>query len=258
MRASFTAFTLLELLVAMAVLAILVVMLMGLVTSATSLWRASENRVDAYREARAALSVMTRDLAALIPSANTNLFLINSNGAFTKAAPGAEKDVRRAGAAFFLAALPTNAQDSTNNRSDVCEVGYFLSFEKVKFMTNSEKTMNLYRFFRSSDPTFTNLSASDNFKHAAMGSAGEELLARNIREFRITPLVWTNNAYSTNFVPTAAKPVPDLVEISLTALNQEAAKRFTNKADWVSATPSEALTNAQQIFTTRVRLNQLP
>ncbi|MCX7869830.1 MAG: GxxExxY protein, partial [Terrimicrobiaceae bacterium] len=256
--AAASAFTLLELLVAMAVLAILVVMMMGLVTSATTLWRQSENRADAFREARAAMTVIARDLANLVPSTNTNLFLLNNAGAFDRVPPDAEKDPARAGAAFFLAALPSNAQEP-GSLSDVCEVGYFLGFERTRAGgTNSQHTLNLYRFFRPSNPAFSNFIAGTNFSGAAIGPAGEELLARNIREFRITPLLYSNNAYSTNFTPSTNKPVPDALEISITAVNQEAARRFTSKAEWTSASPPAALTNAQQIFTTRVRLNQPP
>lgn len=252
-----SAFTLLELLVAMAVLAILVVMMMGLVTSATSLWRQSENRADAYREARAALTIISRDLANLVVSTNTNYFLINDKGAFAKVPAGAETNAQRLGAAFFLSALPLNAQ-APGSLSDVCEVGYFMGFERTFAGGNSSmQTLNLYRFFRSSNPTFTNLLGNSTFAGASFSSAESELLARNIREFRITPLIYTNDAYSTNFTPSTSKPVPDAVEISITAVNQEAARRFTNRTEWVNSSAPLSLTNAQQIFTTRIRLPQL-
>lgn len=252
------AFTILELLVAMAVLAILVVMMMGLVTSATTLWKQSENRVDAFREARAALTIISRDLGNLLASTNTNYFLLNSHGAFSKVPSGAETHEHRAGAIFFLASLPKNAQDPVS-LSDACEVGYFLGFERTKAGgSNSQPTLNLYRFFRSSNPTFSNLLAGSLFGNATIGPTGEEMLARNVREFRITPLIFTNGAYSTNFTPSTNKPVPDALEIAITAVNQEAARRFTNKSDWTAPAPPAALTNAQHTFITRIHLKQFP
>ncbi len=250
-----SAFSLIELLVAMAVLSLLVVMMLGLVDSATKLWRDSENRVDAYREARAALGIMSRDLRNVVATTNTNLFLLNADGAFGKTPAGAETNANRAGAAFFLSALPVNAQESGKNRSDICEVGYFLAFERVRGATNSAMTLNLYRHFRSSDTTFSNLITTNLFSDSAVGVAGEELLARNVREFKVTPYAFSNNAY-VPFIPGTNKSMPDLVELTVTAVNQDAAKRFTSKTDWTSLNPPESLTNAQQTFTTRIRLNQ--
>lgn len=253
-----TGFTLLELMVAMAVLSILVVMMLGLVDSAAKLWRENENRVDAYREARAAMGIMARDLRNMVASTNTNLFLINTNGAFAKVPLAGETNTNRAGAIFFLASLPAGAQEEQKNKSDICEVGYFLGFERtLAGGTNSQQTLNLYRFFRSSNPTYTNLVSGNLFQGAAIGPTGEELLARNIREFQITPLVITNNAFEV-FSPSTNRALPDLIEIRVTAVNQEAARRFTNKTDWIGASPGGALTNAQQTFTTRIPVTQPP
>lgn len=248
-----SAFSLIELLVAMAVLSLLVVMMLGLVDSAAKLWRDSENRVDAYREARAALSIMSRDLRNALATTNTNLFLLNNDGAFAKAPASAETNADRAGAAFFLSALPVNAQETGKNRSDICEVGYFLGFERLTGATN--QTLNLYRFFMSSDDTFTRLGVNSNFVNVPLVGDSSELLARNVREFKVTPYALSNNAFVA-FTPTTNKPMPDMVELSVTAVNQDAAKRFTNRTDWTSLNPPASLTNAQQTFTTRIRLNQ--
>jgi GxxExxY protein len=256
-----SAFTLLELLVAMAVLAILVVMMMGLVSSATALWRQSENRAEAYREARAAMTIMARDLQNTIASTNTNLFRVNA-GAFSHLG-GSDiiTDPSNASAIFFHAAMPKSAQDSTASKSDVCQVGYFIAFDRTAMSSNSpgfQKTMNLYRYFLSSDPTFANLTNAPHGNPFAMDiiptAAEVELLARNVREFRIIPLIFTNNTLTNSFSPSTNKPLPDIVEIHVTAVNQETARRFTQKSDWTS--PTAAITNQQQTFTTRIRLNQ--
>ncbi len=248
-----SAFSLIELLVAMAVLSLLVVMMLGLVDSATKLWRDSENRVDAYREARAALGIMSRDLRNVLATTNTNFFLLNEDGAFAKAPLGAETNTNSASAAFFLTALPVNAQEDGKNKSDICEVGYFLGFERLTGAEN--RTLNLYRFFVSSDDTFARLGGGSNFAGVPLAGARSELLARNIREFKVTPYAFSNNAY-VPFVPSTNKAMPDLVELTVTAVNQDAAKRFTSKTDWTGLNPPDTLTNAQQTFTTRIRLNQ--
>lgn len=247
----------------MAVLAILVTLMMGLVTSATTLWRQSENRADAFREARAAFTVITRDLSSTLASTNTNFFLLNSAASSSLSHSSVEMNGQNRGALFALVGLPPTAQEGGKNKSDLCQVGYFLAFARTAMSTNlpgGQPSLNLYRYFLSSDPTFERLTngAAPFFPTVTPDGANVELLARNIREFRVTPLVYSNNAYSTNFVPTTNKPVPDALEIAITAVNQEAARRFPNRADWVSPSPPAALTQAEQRFTTRVRLPQAP
>ena len=62
------AFTLTELLVSMAILSGLIVLLFAVVDGTTKTWNQSEQRVDAFREARAALFVISRDLQTMVPS----------------------------------------------------------------------------------------------------------------------------------------------------------------------------------------------
>ena len=63
------AFSLVEMLVAMAVTLLLVLILVQIFSGASNTWRRSEQKVDAYREARGALQLMARDLAETIPAA---------------------------------------------------------------------------------------------------------------------------------------------------------------------------------------------
>ncbi len=249
-------FTLIELLVAMMVLAVLVVTLLGLVDASAKLWRENSSRAEAYQEARAALDVMTRDLGNRLKVKDTNTFLLNEHGAFSRLPPDAEAHMSRAGALFFLVALPPEAREPESHPGDVCEVGYFLGFGLAReALTGAPPTMNLYRYLRSGNPTFSNLAASNAlFQDAAMGPGGEELLARNIRSFRVTPLSYASNAYTTNFIPSAAKPHPDALEITIVAAGRETARRFSSKSDWTTAPPA-ALTNAEHAFTTRILLH---
>lgn len=249
-------FTILELLVAMAVFAILVVMLMGMVDSGTKLWRENENRVDAFREARATLTVMERDLRNAIQTTNADYVLINDT-AFPKLGSDALKDATNAGAIFFLSAQPTSAQDS-GNKSDVCQVGYFLAFANNSLVPSGQKTMNLYRYFRSSDATYTNLVAGGSTLFADTGVTGEntDLLAKNITSFRITPYHLTTNGNRVAYNSTTYGSTPDMLEISVTALNQDTARKLSTLEDWT--TPTGPITNivnkVEQTFTTRVRM----
>jgi prepilin-type N-terminal cleavage/methylation domain-containing protein len=249
------AFTLLELLVALAVLALLITVLMGLVDSAAKLWRESEARVDAYREARAALNVMQRDLRNAVATTNQNFFRLNTD-AYAQLAD-AEKNTNYASAVFFLSAQPANAQASGQNRSDVCQVGYFLAYGKTSMSpaAQTEQTMNLYRYFLSSDPTFqafTNTNSPPFNANLTPTDLNVELLARNIKSIRLT-------ARDTNGLPYVAgtnSALPPLVEIEMIALNQDAAGKLRTKSDWTNSTGNlQRITEqAQQTFQTRVRV----
>jgi len=253
------AFTILELLVAMAVFSLLIVMLMGMVDSGTKLWRESENRVDSYRESRAAISIIARDLRNTIVSTNTNFFQINS-AAFDLLATQ-EKNTNTAGAVFFLSAQPSAAQDSVGNTSDICQVGYFLAFGNTSMIPgpSARSSMNLYRYFLSSDATFSRLtnSAQPIFPNSLQPSATDErieLLARNIRSFRITAL----QADGQPFTATPSAPLPPLIEVEMEALNDDSAKRLTGRTDWVSAggVMSNTINRSKQTFSTRINLTK--
>ncbi|MDX2082356.1 MAG: GxxExxY protein [Terrimicrobiaceae bacterium] len=259
------AFTILELLVAMAVMAVLLVLLLNMVDSATKLWRENENRVDSYREARAALGIIGRDLQNAVAGAtNTNHFLFNA-AAFSRlqSVSDLQTDTNLAGALLFLTSLPANAQQDGSNRSDVCQVGYFLAFGKSSASTNAPvNTMNIYRFLLSSDQTFDRLRNTNSpLFPDNLTTLGQqvELLARNVTRFTIRPLGTSSNSV-TNFVPSTNAPLPDLVEITISAINQDAAKKLgASASSWTTrsgAAFSNLVAPVEQTFTTRVRVNQ--
>lgn len=253
------AFTIIELLVAMTVLALLVVMLMGLVNSATRLWRDNENRVDSYREARAAMGVISRDLSGIVSTSNKNYFLLN-NFSPIAAISTAPKSTNTNGTLFFLTAMPKSAQAEAN-RSDVCQVGYFMAYGMSSAATNAPiNTMNLYRVFLGSDdtyrllttvlnaPVFTNVQSLETDPNV-------ELLARNIVQFKVE--AFTNFPASANspvtwgdFSQTLDSPIPKLLKIKIVAVNQETAKKLT-QADWLK-TNSAIMQQAMQTFETHV------
>lgn len=254
--ASFRAFTLLELLVAISVLSILIVVLMNVVGSATSLWRGSENRVESYREARAALQVMAADFECIFATTNTNHFVTELSGM--------DASTLTNGHAGFLACLPVTAQ-ATNSKSEICAVAFFAAYGPKSPIagTNGLQGWNLYRYFLESNETFSRL----NDKTALFTSVNPtntncEILARNILDLKITPLVaLTNSAgiitnFSANWDPTL-NPLPHLVEIRTTSVNNERARRLLTQADWVAlradSNSIDYLKNTKT-FTTRVKL----
>ena len=233
------AFTLLEMLVSMVILALLVITMTTLVDSTARLWRSSEGRTDACREARAALIVLARDLRNAV--AGTNLMRFNLQAGAANTTYGSN--------VFFLASLPPSAQ-GTNSKSDVCEVGYFLALDRTPASTN--QTLNLYRYFRDSNQTFSNLAAGTLFANIATGEAGEELLARNVVGMTIKP-VSANSGDWTDFAPSSNAPLPAVIEVTVTAIGQETAKKLENSANWTD-TNSPLIKRAMQTLTTRISM----
>jgi len=258
------AFTLLELLVAMSVLAVLMVLLLSMVDGATKLWRNSENRVDSYREARAALNLIANDLASLYASTNQMFFQLDPSN-ITPAEANTLHASGSANSLFFVSALSAEAQDNTKNKSDLCALGYFMDYARTA-PKELHESYNLYRFIASSDPTFiklqqgkppfTNVSADTEPDTSGQGS---ELLARNIAKFTIqaTMIPLDTDGKSKppeKFQQSAQNPIPDYLDISLTAFNEETANHFgSQKADWHQETNPTYQANART-FTTRVYL----
>ena len=137
-------FTLLEVLVAVAVLGMLLVLLLNILQSATGLWRGVENRAEAYREARAAMQVIARDLGNVVPVTNANYFPTNLFSGSHIA---------------FLARMPRSSQNS-DSLGDLCTVGYLLAYGNKSPVAgdNGRQSYNLYRYFIESTETFANLS----------------------------------------------------------------------------------------------------
>lgn len=240
------AFSLLELLVAISVLSILLVILLNIVQGATNLWRTSENKVEAYREARAALQVMSSDLKNILPSTNTAFF---------------RTDLTNSPNLGFLATLPTSSQN-TNSLSDVCTVGYFRAYNnKSPVASTGRQSYNLYRYFVESNETFTNLTSNpDDALTRSFDTNHFEILARNVVGFNATYFI-TNGGNLTTWTQNDTCPMPNLVEITITAVNNERTMRFGARAasgEWdefsKNATSSDYQKNTKT-FTTRINLN---
>jgi len=256
-----SAFTLIEVLVAMAALAILLVLLLNVLTSTTTLWRHSENRADAFREARAALTFIARDMASAIP------ILTHGEEVQALLAPDTAADwAANRDAVFFLAALPPSAQKGGENSSDICAVGYFLAFAASG--GGGSPTMNLYRYLLSSDETFEALKDSNGWplpsrladnpgavlKDISPASAHVDLLARNIREFRVEPVTYARQNPDGTYMPVFS---PDKVEITIVAASRETAEKFPDKSDWIEKHRDRcpcALCRTEQTFTTSIPL----
>jgi hypothetical protein len=96
------------------------------------------------------------------------------------------------------------------------------------------------------------MAASSLFTNVTTGAAGEELLARNVVGMKITPVSATAGNWTT-YAPTASAPLPEVVEITLLAIGQDAAKRVADSGGWTD-TNSPLMRQAIQTFTTRINV----
>lgn len=245
------AFTLLELLVAISLLSVLVVLLMGLVDSATKLWRFNENRVETYREARSALALIAMDLASIYPSLDPQHFLLEE---------GRSDGLARLG---FLAQLPSSSQETTD-LSGLCAVGFFLAKGRVSDIgpDSTAQGWNLYRYLLGSNETFTALRDTPGDPELFPDSAFQpreiadpprtEILARNIQHFRVRPLRREGSDF-TDWTYSAETPLPDVLEIELVGLDNDAARRANGDIRDETVAPGDVRT-----WVTRVALPRRP
>jgi len=243
-------FSLVELMVAITLLTLLATMLLGIVESATRLWRQSESRVDGFREARAAAHVIRRDLEGIPPNAPQTWFQYQAvtNGD------------ARADRLFFVTALPQGSQ-TAEDKSDLCVVGYFLDWTPPQNSptTSAPGHYSLYRQLLRSNHTFTNhlLADSPLATNITTADSGVELLARNIQSFEINPYSHVTGQTIEPFSSSPTEPIPDIMELRVLALNEDAAKQLPTRAAWETTNSIQSESTAQP-FQARIRLQQAP
>ena len=186
-------FTLIEVMVSAAILAIVLAVMFSALSTSMSLWRNTDNKIVADREARAVELLLARDLANVIMPAATKFWprVTNSGGVFYLK---------------FLTATPADAQPATaGNTGDVCYVEY-----AVLPSTNGPGR-EVRRLFWPSSKTYTDVistgalpgpQAADQFE-----SLGLNLLPTNTMAARgLGNLV--NEANNANFVLLGSNLLP--------------------------------------------------
>ncbi len=158
-------FTLAEVLIATAITLLVVTLLFGVFSSVVSQWRSSDQRIDAFRDARAALLLITRDLSrAHVNGDRQMITLVDDTGTYAKEA-------------YMVTPIP-NA-----GKSELCAVGYYCAWDSVA------KTFTLKRLFRDSDAAVTSLQGPTvNFTTLySKVAANEENLAACVWDLQFAP-----------------------------------------------------------------------
>lgn len=255
------AFTLLELLIAVGLLAMLATMLFLILDATSRLWRENERRVDSYREARAALNLIARELRSwqpLDPAMGRSL-VVNPQPADGIALPAAAAAPAIADSIWFTSLIPPKLQHSGKNKSDLCALGYYLAWTPNPG-AGGGSSYKLYRHFRSSDDTFAAIQAGQPLYQDIKASVdnNNDILARNITSLKIRPFEITSNGTLALITPVSHLGPPQnvrprLIEIEIRAINAETAAKLASKTDWEN--PNHPLIKQnEQVFTTRVVL----
>jgi type II secretory pathway pseudopilin PulG len=260
---SIRGFTLAELLIATGVTAGIVLMLGWMLGALMSTASHANARVDSFRDARAAMQMIERDLRNLVPTQ----WNIQTN----PVGPTPTPSVTRPAAYFTVANVwqdPNDPYSTTNpnaqlfaliaNRTsptsgDVCAVGYYCRWDTQlhayslrRFFNNSTATLNV---LASPSVTAANYaSASPSPSPALYGpSANDEVLAAYVWNFRVTmyngagavittyPYICDpSGTYNPTGTPPTPNPRPAAIEISFNAMSPQAARTVMS----VSSDPS--------------------
>jgi type II secretory pathway pseudopilin PulG len=280
------AFTLVEILVAVAIVVFLVLVLSQIISSAQVIWRNSEARIDAFRDARAALEMMSRDISrALINDRAPVLALSNvySDPNDSSTGPSNNQQV------YVLIPMQNSgdpggaAPGGTPVRSDICAVGFYCVWD------NNRHAYVLRKHVLQSNPTLTRLQTAFGAptpappafpspaptgppvdptlvyspSNPATSPAEDEDIAAYVWDLKISPY---ENAAGT-LTPNTTYPViyravlPEFVEISFKAFSPQAARKLeaqnVGPQTWFDTTSviykNQILPNVQT-FSTRIRL----
>ena len=262
------AFTLAELMIATGITAIIVVMLGTMLGSLLNTASRANQRIDAFRDARAALQMIGRDFSNLVPTQ----WNIQTSPVPTPT-PG---PITRPAAYFALENIYTDpavgnqqiyglvavkpAGSPTSSLGDVCAVGYYCRWEGNRY--------TLRRFFRDSAHTFGVL------QNAASYAADSDLYDLNAADARydvIAAYVWnfkvaiydasgnlqTTYPYICDQSATTPTLLPVAIEISFNAMSPQAARTVmsvsSSPADWTNMNVNLVNPHTYQ-FRTRINL----
>jgi type II secretory pathway pseudopilin PulG len=281
-RRSIAAFTLVEILVAVAIVVFLVVVLAQIISSAQAIWRNSEARTDAFRDARAAIELISRDLSLALTNERAPVLVLSplySDPNDATVGPLRNQQV--------YALIPMrNTGDpppGSTTRSDICAIGFYCSWD------NNRRAYVLRKHVLQSNPTFTRLRTAfgpptptpppspspaptgppvdpTNIyspSNPATAPAEDEDVAAYVWDLKILPYDYTAGVPTPNtvypFIYRAT--LPQFIEVSFKAFSPQSARRLEAQGiapgvwfDTTSPIYKNQILPHVQVFSTRIRL----
>jgi type II secretory pathway pseudopilin PulG len=257
----YNGFTILELLIAAGITTVIVVFLGVMFGSLSTTAARANQRVDAFREARAAIQLMERDFAALVRAPGTAYFasdgdLSNGNGS----------QARHLCALISLKNKP--AGNPAPIASDVCSVAYYCGWD------GALKSYRLHRYFRDSAATFNNIQTAFSKSSPAYAGVGnlyqlgtDDVVAGNCWNLVVTaydasgnvlnPQPYPNGGQTTGLYvcdPSAGATgaLPAAIEVSFKAMSANAARAAVTAGAgpdaWMAPDETGASTQDKQLY----------
>lgn len=260
-----------ELLIAVTITVLIVVLLGTMFSSLTSTTSRANQRIDVFRDARAALQMMERDLTGLVRAQQTAYLALDNiwqagDDPYTARTTGTPNLQLFA----LVAAKNQPPGNPTPPPGDVCAVGYYCAWD------SSKHTYTLRRFFRNSQDTYLaikpqltgNTLSYTNAAALYAPAATDDVLASYVWNLKITayksdgtkdttypgnPLIVVDPG-NASLVPPAA------LEISFSAISPEAARTVTSISsspdDWMNTGSSNYIRLiAPHAYEFRTRIN---
>lgn len=200
-------FTLIELMCASTLLSVILLMMVGMQDQMSKAWKNSNRRMDATREARAALRMMSSDLENLYFRTNTtgSTFAYNptespvpmailNDAAREKTLPNLNNVQQGSVALFALVQRQPTVPNPNALFDEFSAVGYYIGSGPTTNVNGViQTTYNLYRYFRTGTNLTPALIAYLQAKNPGTSvaeifqpSANDEILARNACNLQVT------------------------------------------------------------------------
>ncbi|MGB8168172.1 MAG: type II secretion system protein [Chthoniobacteraceae bacterium] len=287
-------FTLVEMIVALAVTSVLTVLMLRMFTDSSTIWKREDERLDTFREARAALQLMARELATVNPipipdvdpATNKSLQFPLLALTYHGDTPEVEKTTPGNQEIYALATLPYQPKldpktSAVRDKSELRAIGYYCEWREEKSSLGEAKNCYvLRRQCADSDTTFSRLQtvlkasgpmqypASFNILYRRITDLGSSVDLQDIATY-VWDLHFTVPAAKTSATPPlwpqgmAARELPEWVEIGFKALGSNAARKLDgqnlSRTDWFTTNSTayqRFILPAEQQFVTRVKLNR--
>jgi prepilin-type N-terminal cleavage/methylation domain-containing protein len=256
-------FTLVELLLAMTITALIVVFMMRTFSGATATWRQSEERTDTFREARAAMEMMARDLGKTATAFKSPMLVLD----FTPGSIATDKTANQE--VYAIASIP-NA-----GKTDLCTVGYYCRWDDKhycyilkRFFLDGDTTFNNFKYGAATPILFDSMYKSFGTYSGSTykNSSAEEDVASYVWDMRFNifkdgAAVTYPQTYPSNYSDT----LPAWIEVSFKAIGVQAAQRLNalpiTRDTWnpasgtYSSTYKHLILPYQQQFTMRIPLD---
>ena len=268
-------FTIAELLIAVALTSAIVVMLGTMFNSLTTTASHASQRIDAFRDARAALHLIERDLTGIVRADKTAYFALDDR--YSDPFAGTPKNQQ------------VYALVSTKNTGsgDLCAVGYYCRWDSGRhtyslrrYFRNSNELMADATYFSNQNPSRSvppwNIRANgvgtymrsdslyqpSDIDDPATNKFKDDVLASYVWNFQITAYNsdgTVNTSYPLIIDPASSTTAPASLEIAFNAISPEAARTLMSMnpspSDWMDTNTQGHKMLEPHTYEFRTRIN---